>query len=142
MYTHGLVMPRRLGYIPHRIHSALALNPISLHQIRRLCMQIQFLWWEDCPSHPNAWARLQQVLAEYQITSPVEQVEVRTDDEAEHWRFPGSPTILINGCDIDPSPAAHYRLTCRLYYDENGRPSPLPSLEMIRRAVAQALIQE
>lgn len=103
-------------------------------------MEIHFLWWEGCPSHPEAWQRLQEVLAEMRIDVAVERVEVNTDAVAETWHFPGSPTILINGKDIDPQASQMpSRLTCRLYFKEDGRPSPLPSKEMIKRAIAKAL---
>ena len=101
-------------------------------------MQIQFLWWEDCPSHPHAWERLSQVLDELGIEARIERVEIQTEEAAARWRFPGSPTILINGVDIDPAAPAASRLTCRLYIHENGRPSPLPSEEMIKRAILRA----
>lgn len=102
-------------------------------------MQIRFLFWEDCPSHPDAWERLQQVLGELHLDVAVERVEVLTDVDAERWHFPGSPTILVNGVDIDPrAPELPARLTCRLYYTEEGRPSPLPPVEMIKRALVAA----
>jgi len=101
-------------------------------------MQIQFLWWEGCPSHPEAWQRLQQTLDELQVTAQIELIEIKTDQDAEQWMFPGSPTILINGNDIDPSAPPAYRLTCRLYFRDDGRPSPLPSQAMIKRAILKA----
>ena len=102
-------------------------------------MRVQFLWWEGCPSHPQALERLQHVLADLALDVAIEQIEVRTDEEATHWHFPGSPTILVNGQDIDPAAVqAEPRLTCRLYFKEDGRPSPLPSPEMIRRALLNA----
>jgi hypothetical protein len=101
-------------------------------------MQITFLFWEDCPSHPEAWQRLQNVLAELQIDAQVERIEVQTEEEAERWQFPGSPTILVEGEDIDPQASPAYRLTCRLYFHEDGRPSPHPSEEMIKRAIMKA----
>lgn len=104
-------------------------------------MRIQFLWWQGCPSHPAAWQRLQEVLAEQEIEARIEQIEIRSEEDAEQWRFPGSPTILVNGNDIDPSAPPTYRLTCRLYFKEDGRPSPLPSKEMIRRALSKAQTQ-
>lgn len=99
-------------------------------------MQIHFLWWKECPSHPEAWTRLQQVLAEMDVTAQVERIEITSDALAEQWQFPGSPTILINGTDIDPA-ASQFpaRLTCRLYRTEDGRPSPVPTLDMIRDAI-------
>lgn len=102
-------------------------------------MDVHFLWWEDCPSHPEAWQRLQAALAEMHIDAQIERIEIRTDEDAERWRFPGSPTILVNGEDIDPRAAQMpSRLTCRLYFKEDGRPSPVPSIEMIKRALEKA----
>jgi hypothetical protein len=106
-------------------------------------MKIHFLWWEECPSHPDAWQRLQQVLDDLQVDAQVERCEVRTDEDAERWRFPGSPTILVDGKDIDPNASGvPSRLTCRLYFKEDGRPSPLPSYDMIKRAILAAQGQQ
>jgi hypothetical protein len=76
-------------------------------------------------------------MAEAGIEAPVEEIEVVTEQDAERLEFPGSPTIRVNGEDIDPAGAAQMQiaLTCRLYRLEDGRPSPLPSKEMIRRAL-------
>jgi hypothetical protein len=102
-------------------------------------MKIHFLWWEECPSHPGAWQRLLDALQQMNLDVPVERIEIRTDEDAERWHFPGSPTIQVDGQDIDPNAAQlPARLTCRLYFKEDGRPSPLPSLEMIMRALEQA----
>lgn len=102
-------------------------------------MHIQFLWWEACPSHPEAWRRLQQVLDELDIDAEIERIEMRDDADAQRWQFRGSPTILVNGADIDPHAAAlPARLTCRLYHTEDGRPSPLPSRALIKRAIIRA----
>jgi hypothetical protein len=99
-------------------------------------MEIEFRYWEDCPSHEAALERLHQAMAEEGIKTPVKVVKVESPEQAEHLRFVGSPTILVNGLDIQPPPSeAHYALTCRTYYLEDGRVSPLPSLEMIRRAL-------
>ncbi len=102
-------------------------------------MRIQFLWWEGCPSHPKARQRLQQALDELGMEAEIEEIQVLTDEEAERWGFPGSPTILVEGQDIDPQGAQQpARLTCRLYFLEDGRPSPVPSVEMIKRALQAA----
>jgi hypothetical protein len=100
-------------------------------------MKIEFLFWEECPSHPAALSRLREVLAELGLDDPIDPIEVRTDEEAERLRFPGSPTIRVDGRDVDPQGAAAMgtALTCRIYRLEDGRISPLPSKEMIRRAL-------
>lgn len=100
-------------------------------------VQIQFLFWEDCPSHPRAWELLQEVLAEEGVEATVERIEVLTDEQAQRWQFPGSPTIRVDGVDIDPAGASQMgtALACRVYVLEDGRFSPLPSREMIRQTL-------
>jgi hypothetical protein len=102
--------------------------------------RIEFLFWEDCPSHPQAWKLLQEVLAEIDLEATVERVEVVTDEDAERWQFPGSPTIRVGGSDVDPTGASQMgtALTCRVYVLEDGRFSPVPSREMIRRALQRS----
>lgn len=102
--------------------------------------RIEFLYWEDCPSHPQAWKLLQEAMVELGLEMPVEQIEVVTDQDAERLAFPGSPTIRVNGVDIDPDGAAQMgaALICRIYRLPDGRFSPVPSKEMIRRALAKA----
>lgn len=100
-------------------------------------MRIEFLFWEDCPSHPDAMKRLREVMAELALDAPIDEMDVRTEDDAGRLGFPGSPTIRVDGQDIDPAGAAQMTpgLTCRIYRLEDGRISPLPSKEMIRRAL-------
>jgi Domain of unknown function (DUF2703) len=99
--------------------------------------KIEFLFWEDCPSHPKALQLLHEVMAETGVESAIEKIEVLTDEEAARLHFPGSPTIRVDGVDIDPAGAAQMgaALTCRVYLLEDGRFSPVPSKEMIRRAL-------
>jgi hypothetical protein len=102
-------------------------------------VKVDFLYYEDCPSHELALDRLRQVMAEEGVSVKIEVLKVETDEQAQSLRFIGSPTIRINGQDIDPPPAdTYYALTCRAYRLEDGRISPLPSPGMIRRALRVA----
>ena len=95
-------------------------------------MKIEVLYWDGCPSHPEAIELLQTVLAE----RGVEVREVRTDSEAQALRFPGSPTIRVEGQDVDAAGAeARPALTCRIYHLADGRPSPIPSREQLEEAL-------
>jgi len=103
-------------------------------------MRVEFLYWEECPSHEEALARLQAVLQEEGIVAHVEVIRVETEEQAERLQFPGSPTIRFDGKDIVPVPeGTRFSLTCRVYHLEDGRVSPLPSKEMIRRALKGSL---
>jgi len=108
--------------------------------VREGFMQITFLYYEDCPSHEQALARLQQVIAEEGVDAEIEIIKVETEEQAQELRFIGSPTILVNGEDIvPPPPESPYNLTCRAYILEDGRVSPLPSPEMIRRSLQKVI---
>ncbi|PJF36709.1 MAG: hypothetical protein CUN49_04090 [Candidatus Thermofonsia Clade 1 bacterium] len=105
-------------------------------------MNVQFLYYEACPSHEAGLQRLREVMAQEGLDAPIEIIKVETEAQAEALRFIGSPTILINGADIAPiSGEARYRLTCRTYRLEDGRFSPLPSAELIRAALQKAAAQ-
>jgi hypothetical protein len=102
-------------------------------------MHIQFLYYEECPSHEAGLQRLREAMSAEGVDAPIEIVKVETEAQAEALRFIGSPTILIDGADIVPSSGeALYRLTCRTYRLEDGRFSPLPSAATIRAALQKA----
>ena len=98
-------------------------------------MQVSFLYYEGCPSHDLALERLREVMDEEGIPGEVEVLKVDTEEQARQLRFVGSPTIRIDGQDIDPPSDSRYALTCRAYRLEDDRISPLPSRDMIRRAL-------
>jgi len=56
-----------------------------------------------CPSTPKTVERIRECTSELVITTDLREVLVRTQEEADAWRFLGSPTVQINGLDIDSS---------------------------------------
>ena len=102
-------------------------------------MTVELLWWEGCPSHPEALADLERILREEGVPADVTRVEIDNDDEARRRRFPGSPTIRIDGEDIvPPGEGEPYSLTCRVYRTRDGRISAVPDPEDVRDAVRRA----
>jgi hypothetical protein len=98
--------------------------------------RIEFLYWDGCPSHPEARRDLEALLAERGIETPIEVREVRSWEEAERLRFPGSPTIRIDGRDVDEAGAdARPSLSCRIYHLPDGRVSPVPSRRQLEDAL-------
>jgi hypothetical protein len=97
---------------------------------------IELLYWQGCPSHPEAKALLEQVLADLGRDDEIVLTEVTSDAEAERLRFPGSPTIRVDGRDIDAMGAnGRPSLTCRIYHLPDGRVSPVPSREQLEVAL-------
>jgi hypothetical protein len=102
-------------------------------------MTVELLWWDGCPSHPEALAELRRVLQEEGVEAEVSRVEITDDEQARRERFPGSPTIRIDGEDIvPPGEGDPFSLTCRVYRTRDGRYSPLPDPEDVRAAVRRA----
>jgi hypothetical protein len=103
-------------------------------------MRVEFLWWEGCPSHPGALAELRDVLRSEDLDPDVvERREITTDEQAVRERFPGSPTILIDGEDVIPHEDGElFSLTCRVYRLRDGRYSATPDPEDVRAAVRRS----
>jgi hypothetical protein len=101
--------------------------------------RVELLWWEGCPSTEPARELLSQVLDEEGLDpTSVEMREVRSGTDAERERFVGSPTIRIGGVEVAPEPEEPAGLTCRVYRLRDGRSSPTPDPEDIRRAIREA----
>ena len=87
-------------------------------------MRIELLHTPHCPNAAPARELLESILRERGIPDRIEELVVGTLDEAVQWGFLGSPSIRIDGVDVDPtstdirSPA----LSCRLY-EGGGGPS-------------------
>jgi hypothetical protein len=99
-------------------------------------MKVELLYWEGCPSYPEARTLVETILRERGIDALVELREVRTRAEAQELRFPGSPTIRVGGTDVDPDGAnGPPALSCRIYRLEDGRVSPIPTREQLEAAL-------
>jgi hypothetical protein len=99
-------------------------------------LKVQLYFWRDCPSHPEADALLESIIAERSLDVQIDRIEVRTEEDAVRLSFPGSPTIRIDGRDVDPvSAAARPALTCRIYRLADGRASPVPTRQHIEEAL-------
>ena len=102
-------------------------------------MRIELLWFEGCPNHVEARRALEGVLASRGLDS-IEVQLVRVDDESvEAARFPGSPTIRVDGRDIEPGfrHPGSYSLSCRVYQTPSGLRG-IPPIEWIERAIDAA----
>ena len=85
-------------------------------------MKVEFLWFDDCPNHAATRALLREVLDELAPGTPVEDVNATDPETAARLRFPGSPTIRVNGRDVDPTytDPGDYTPRCRLYRTSEG----------------------
>lgn len=102
-------------------------------------MHVELLFWEGCPSHARALSELRAAMAELSL-DPDELVvrEIDTENAAQVERFVGSPTIRIDGVDIQPPGEEPVGLTCRVYRLRDGRISPTPDPADVRDALLAA----
>lgn len=85
-------------------------------------MTIELLYFDGCPSHEAFLPRLRELLAQAGVDAPVLHRRVESDDAAHQERFLGSPTLRVDGVDVDPGAAQRedYGLKCRLYSTRDG----------------------
>ncbi len=61
------------------------------------------LYNEDCPTTPKTVELIRKCVSEMKVAAQLRQVLVRTQEEADAWRFLGSPTVQVDGVDIEPA---------------------------------------
>lgn len=88
-------------------------------------MRIDVLYFDGCPHHGPTIALIDEVARELGIRPTVIPIEVGEEDVSRH-RFLGSPTVRVDGRDIEPGAQGRtdYAMSCRLYEDL-GVPSRL-----------------
>jgi len=102
-------------------------------------MRIEILYIEGCPNRQSAVARVQEVLREENISAELLEASVSQESTARELHFPASPTIRVNGLDVEPEvrTSREYGIRCRTYV-VNGRRVGLPSRELLRQAICEA----
>jgi len=100
-------------------------------------MKIEVLYFAGCPNYLPAVDRLRTVLASEGLRAELIRIEVKDDSAARTLKFFGSPTIRVNGLDVDVTArqVSETGFACRRY------PDGLPSVEMIRAAITEARAQ-
>jgi hypothetical protein len=98
-------------------------------------MRVEMLYFDGCSTYWQAEKTLRGVFA--QEDTKVELVAVNTDEEAQRLRFPGSPTIRVDGEDLFPVPErAEYALGCRMYATPEGLKGA-PTAEVVRVSLVE-----
>ena len=72
-------------------------------------MRVEILYFDGCPNHHGARELVQQVSSELGVAPEIRMVEVADLEAAERLRFLGSPSVRVDGCDVEPGADAHAR---------------------------------
>ena len=100
-------------------------------------MLIELLYTPDCPDYVTAADLIRQVLLETKIPAQLELISVESKERAQDLRFVGSPTIRVDGLDLDPYvtfSATDFGLRCRTYRD-GDQLSGCPSKRQIKDVI-------
>ena len=102
-------------------------------------MKVELLHIAECPNAQRARCLLRNTLRELSLPPEIHEIEVTYLSQAEELRFPGSPTIRIDGIDVEAALPRQesYGLSCRTYLID-GRLHRLPTQEMVRTAIRSA----
>ena len=102
-------------------------------------VKVEVLYFDGCPNHEALLPHLRDLLAAAGTGAEVELVQVEDADVAERERFLGSPTVRIDGADIEPAAEdrTDFGLKCRLYRSGDGA-SGLPPEQWLRDAINSA----
>lgn len=101
-------------------------------------MNVEVLYFEGCPSYETLLPRLRDLVR--QAGGDADAIELRPVETAEaagRLRFLGSPSVRVDGADVDPTAAKRddFGLKCRIYRSEEGQ-TTVPPDAWIRNALA------
>ena len=101
--------------------------------------RVEILYFEGCPNHEPARALVERLARQLHIEPEIELVEVADPEAAVALRFLGSPTVRVNGHDVEPGAEERreFVLSCRVYRAESGF-SGQPEQRWIRDALVEA----
>ena len=102
-------------------------------------MKLEVLYIEGCPNHIAAVERVKDALRQEGLSAEIVEINVRDAASAQSLHFLGSPTVRINGLDVEPAARSSkdFGLMCRTYV-EGSRRTGVPPLELIRNALRNA----
>jgi hypothetical protein len=101
-------------------------------------LTIEVFYLEGCPNHQPTVDRVKHVLEEMGMPADVRERLVTEAGSVGTIQFLGSPTVHINGIDVEPSArtSTQFGFGCRTYLDGQRREG-LPPAELIREALLE-----
>ena len=105
-------------------------------------MRVEVLYFEGCPNHASTVERVRAELLSHDLPKEIEEVEIHSQVEAETLRFLGSPSVRINGSDIELEARnlKSFGMSCRTYLEGTVRRGS-PSSDLIGRALDEQTTQ-
>ena len=99
---------------------------------------VEFIYEKNCPNVELTRSKLLQAFSKLNIKPHWQEWEINDNDAPAYVRRCGSPTILINGKDVDESSDSKNPLQCRLYAQSDNSISGVPPTDSIMNAIKAA----
>jgi Alkylmercury lyase len=98
---------------------------------------VELLYFDGCPNYDALLPRLRELLEETDGEIKLDMRRIDTEEEARRSHFLGSPTVRVDGRDVEPGADARedYGLECRLYRTVDGGIVGLPPDELLVAAL-------
>jgi hypothetical protein len=105
----------------------------------RIKVKVEVLYFKGCPNHEPAVEQVRKALRNEGLAILVNEVEITDSEMAQRVGFLGSPTIRIDGLDVEPGAREieTFGFGCRTYSDDEGRRSGLPPVSLIQQAARE-----
>jgi len=102
-------------------------------------VRVEILYLLGCPNHVQTVDRVREVLRQEGTPAEMVEVEVKDAAAADRVAFLGSPSIRVDGQDVEAAARGvrAFGMMCRTYID-GGRRAGVPPPEWIRAAVREA----
>ena len=83
---------------------------------------VEILAFEGCPNRGRAIELVSRVVAEIGVEAMIEVVDVADGEQAQRLRFLGSPSIRVDGQDIQAGADERndFAMACRVYTTDTG----------------------
>ena len=103
-------------------------------------MKVEFLYSEDCARWRLTLRELTGIIKRNHLDAKAESIKVTSQQQAEQLEYLGTPTVRIDGMDIDADiPGTDYTLEPRVYLGEDGEETGRPPKEWLAAAVEAGL---
>jgi len=84
--------------------------------------RVELLYFDGCPNHEPLHDRVRELISAHDLQATIHTVPIASEEEARARRFLGSPSLRIDGVDVEPDADARtdFGIKCRLFVTPQG----------------------
>jgi glutaredoxin len=104
-------------------------------------MHVEILTSQGCPHTEATRDLVHEAVRLEAVEAVIDDIEVNSAEVAQQMRFLGSPSVRIDGEDVEhaANERSAYGVMCRTYRDASGAPG-VPPIELIRNAIRRCAV--